>query len=150
MRVYRVENSAGQGPYKDTRNTIPLSHKYWFSGPDWKSFPAAINLKDAHGSGYRYRFGMKSKVKLRQCFHTSNASPIEYFVSVYDVPKGSYWVLYEANDGSQQVVFDANKSKLVDRIKMKFAPYSDETSMPAIYYKPRSEARRFANSQEGK
>lgn len=136
MRLYRVEDECGKGPYTGDHT---VSHPAWFGGP-WKSDAPTIDL-----SGVRYKtdatgrfthvFAMESLQEILMIFRADGQSPETVRVSVYDVDSVHTSTYYDFDWASKQILFDRTKATLVEYIPVAashFRGHTYEVCPPAL------------------
>lgn len=117
MRVYRVEDAEGGGPYNG-ENSPPLINFYWAAVRDGTVEHERVDPEtDIHGFKHsqKYRFAFSSLDQLAYWFSPGPQrlfSDYGYSVGVYEVPDDKVFV------GNRQVAYPHADAKLVKRISL--------------------------------
>lgn len=106
--VYRVEDAAGFGPYRD-REVVPHADKTWADKPSDDLHPLPWNDGISYpGATTQWRFGFASLAALCRWFSAADRAKIKrlgLWVARYLVPKG------DIRHGRRQVIFKANRAR---------------------------------------
>lgn len=114
VRIYRIENNNGIGPYCGTAETQWVT--CWKRHND-KPTPDKDGIPDeAYAGRGSARCAFTSIAKLKEWFDCQtelhNLSKIGFEVAVYEVPTHAVW------HGNRQSVFDADQAKRIAKMKL--------------------------------
>jgi hypothetical protein len=107
MRVFRLQDADGYGPFVSSKNEdFSIGHALDFNPPS----VAFLDL--ARQKFVSYRYGMLSIARLDTCMSSKTLSS-DFLVHEYEVPKEYVILATDEWGGSEQVIFDPYKSHLM-------------------------------------
>ena len=115
MRVYRVEDKHGNGPYRNKyKMDSPLQVRMNARHCDWNTHPSELlDFDKGHTPGERFAFDSMQKLVTWFGPYLPGLIREGYKVRVYSVPK----ILVRSGKSGKQVMFQSKRAILVDTRK---------------------------------